>query len=130
MNKNRSKETIYRNLYFYSLFFTITVRFGAVTLGMRHFVLYQSNPYPKQNIIPLLHKVHKYLEYHSVCPVVLIGTHHPLSYKRVSRPRNQRGGDTHSPAGEGMQGVSQFGRLKKKPSTLSTLCRELSLLPE
>ncbi len=48
-----------------------------------------------------------YLEYHSVCPLVQIRT--PLS-------RNQKGG-THSPAGEGVQ----FGRLEKRPSTLSIL---------
>jgi hypothetical protein len=34
-------------------------------------------------------------------------------------PRNQRG-EAHKPAGEG-RGKSQFGRLEKKPSTLSTL---------
>ncbi len=37
-------------------------------------------------------------------------------------PRNLEGGGTHSPAGEGVKGGSQFGRLEKKPSTLSTLC--------
>ncbi len=40
-------------------------------------------------------KVHKYLEYHSVCPLVGIGTPHPLSCKRVCPPPNQRGGHTH-----------------------------------
>ncbi len=37
-------------------------------------------------------------------------------------PRNQRGGHTRL---RGRGGVSQFGRLEKKPSTLSTLCREV-----
>ncbi len=45
----------------------------------------------------------------------------PLPQTSVSLPRNQRG-KTHSPAGEGV-GESQFGRLDKKPSTLSTLCQ-------
>ncbi len=57
------------------------------------------------------------------CSLVRIGTPgppHPLSHKRVwTSPGNQRGG-TPSPAGEGL-GVSQFGRMEKKPSTLSTL---------
>ncbi len=48
----------------------------------------------------------------------------PLSLKRVCPPpRNQRVG-AHSPAGEGV-GEFKFGRLEKKPSTLSTLWREL-----
>jgi hypothetical protein len=38
----------------------------------------------------------------------------------VLPPGAKRGG-THSPAGEGV-GECQFGRLEKKPSTLSTLC--------
>jgi hypothetical protein len=38
------------------------------------------------------HKVHIYLEYHSICPFVRIRTPHPLSRKRVpAHPRNQRG---------------------------------------
>ncbi len=54
------------------------------------------------------HKVHIYLEYHSVCPLVGIGTPHPLS-QRVCFPPEPKGegGDTHSPACEGM-GESQF----------------------
>ncbi len=47
---------------------------------------------------------------------------HPLSHKWVCpSPRNQTGGGAHSPAGEGV-GESQFLRLEKKLSTLSTLC--------
>jgi hypothetical protein len=47
------------------------------------------------------YKVHVYLEYQSVCPLVRVGTLHPLSYKRVCPPQNQKGG-THSPADEGV----------------------------
>jgi hypothetical protein len=49
---------------------------------------------------------------------------HPLSRKRVCcapPPGTKRGGVAHSPAGEGV-GESQFQRLEKKLSTLSTLC--------
>ncbi len=63
------------------------------------------------------HKVHVYLEYNSVCHLVRFGTPTPLSYKRVCSPQNQKGG--HSLLR--MRG-SQFGRLGKKPSTLSPLC--------
>jgi hypothetical protein len=56
----------------------------------------------KLTFILLYHKVHKYLEYHSVCPLVRIGTH-PLFSKCVSLPPESKGG-THSPAGEGVGG--------------------------
>ncbi len=46
----------------------------------------------------------------------------PLQQARMP-PLNQRG--VHSPAGEG--GGAQFRRLKKKPSTLSTLCAVYSV---
>ncbi len=49
-----------------------------------------------------------YKEYHSVCPLVGIGT-----------PPTPLGGGGHSPAGEGL-GESQFQRLEKKLSTLPT----------
>ncbi len=57
----------------------------------------------------------------------LIVTKHKLtvyfSRKRVCpHSRNQRGRGTHWPEGEGVGGP-QFGRLEKKPSTLSTLCQ-------
>ncbi len=72
------------------------------------------------------HKVYVYLEYHSVCPLVGIGTApypapSPLPETIVypPPPPNQRGG-ARSPAGEG-EGESQFGRLEKKLSTLSDL---------
>ncbi len=64
-----------------------------------------------------------YLENHDVCPLVRIGAPNPLFHKRVcTTPRNQRGGG-HSPADEEV-GLSQVGRLKKKPSTLSTLIKK------
>ncbi len=66
------------------------------------------------------HKVHIYLEFHSVCPHIRIETPPSPLPKRVytttAPPPNQRG--TNSPVGKG--GGSQFGRLKKKPGTLST----------
>ncbi len=68
----------------------------------------------------LQHKVHTYLEYDSVFPLVQIGTPTPSAASDVSP------GGTHSPAGEGV-GESQFGRLEKKASTLSTLCSTVSL---
>jgi hypothetical protein len=46
-------------------------------------------------------KVHEYLEYHSVCPLVRIGTPHPLSRERVYPHQESKGGE-HSPAGEGV----------------------------
>jgi hypothetical protein len=57
---------------------------------------------------------------HCVCPLVGIGTPppHPLSRKRVSFPPEPKGGVV--PACEGV-GESQFGRLERKLSTLSTL---------
>ncbi len=60
-----------------------------------------------------------YLEYHSVCPLVRIGTPPPpLPQASVYPPEPKV--RAYSPAGEGVGG-SQFGRLEKKPSTLSTL---------
>jgi hypothetical protein len=67
------------------------------------------------------HKVHIHLEYHSVCPLVGIGT--PSTPSPTASvyppPLNQRRG-THSPVGEGV-GQSQFGRLEKS-LTLCLLC--------
>jgi hypothetical protein len=63
------------------------------------------------------HEVHIYLEYHSVCPPRPNWDPHLLSRKRVCPP-GTKGGGTHSLGA----GSSQFGRLEKKPSTLSTLC--------
>jgi hypothetical protein len=71
------------------------------------------------------HKVHIFLEYRSVCPLVGIGTAPPLLPQAsvYPPPPPNRGGGARSPAGEGV-GESQFGRLEKKLSTLSTLCKQ------
>ena len=55
-------------------------------------------------------------------PSYELGLPHPLSHKRLSPPPppNLKWEGTHSPAGEGVVG-SQFGRLEKKSSTLSSL---------
>ncbi len=63
-----------------------------------------------------------HLEYHSVCPLVRIGTPHTLSRKRVSPPPGiKEAGGTHSPTGEGVGGGVPIRRQQKKPGTLSTL---------
>jgi hypothetical protein len=51
--------------------------------------------------------IHIYLEYHSVCPLVGTGTPHPLSRKRMCTPPppQPKEGGTHSPKGEGVDGV-------------------------
>ncbi len=67
------------------------------------------------------HKVRIYKEYHSVCPLIRIGTNPtPLSPASVPLPP-ELGRGKRSPAGEGL-GESQFRRLEKKLSTLLTLC--------
>jgi hypothetical protein len=67
------------------------------------------------------HKVLIFIEYHSVCPLVGIGTlSPPLSPASVPLPPEPKGGGAHSPAGEEL-GESQFRRLEEKPSTLPTL---------
>ncbi len=69
-------------------------------------------------------KVHIYKEYHSVCPFVGIGTLPPSLSSECAQspplPQNLRGEGAHSPAGEGL-GESQFRRMEKKLSTLTTL---------
>ncbi len=67
------------------------------------------------------HKVHIFLEYHSFCPLVRIGTPPlPLPQASVSFPRNHRGwGHT---CQDEVVGESRFGRLEKKPGTLCLLC--------
>jgi hypothetical protein len=72
------------------------------------------------------HKEHIYLEYHRVCRSDLLldlGPPNPSTASECAPPPLTKvgGWGTHSPAGEGV-GKSQFGRLEKKPSTLSTLC--------
>jgi hypothetical protein len=66
------------------------------------------------------HKVHIYLEYHSVCTLLGIGhPQPPLPQASVLTPGTKQGGHTRLR----VRGLgSQFGRLEKKPSTLSTLC--------
>ncbi len=49
------------------------------------------------------HKVHIYLEYHSVCSLVRIGPP-PLPVASAPLPPEPKGG-THSPAGEGVGAV-------------------------
>jgi hypothetical protein len=74
-------------------------------------------------------KVLTYTEYHSVCPLVGIGTPStPLPLARVTPPPPppKGGGGAHSPAAKGV-GESQFRRLEKKLSTLLTLCRRASV---
>ncbi len=64
-------------------------------------------------------------KYHSVCPLVGIGTPHPLSRKRVcTPPPPTKGEGTHSPADEGV-GESQFRRLW----ALCLLCAVVQTLP-
>ncbi len=59
-----------------------------------------------------MQKVHIYLEYHNVCPLVRIGTPPPppLPQASVSLPQNQRGGEDTLACGWG-GGGSQLGRL-------------------
>ncbi len=57
-----------------------------------------------------------YLEYNSVCPLVGIGTPHPLFRKRVCPPPDPKeggGGGKHTPAGEGV-GESQLRTTQEK----------------
>ncbi len=62
------------------------------------------------------HKVHIYLEYHSVCPLVGIGTLSPPLLQASVLPPGTKG-ETHLPACEEV-GESEFGRLERKLSTL------------
>jgi hypothetical protein len=68
-----------------------------------------------------LQSTYIYKEYHSVCPLVGIGTlPTPLSPASVSLPPRtggRGGGGAHSPAGEGLRD-SQYRRLEKKLNTL------------
>jgi hypothetical protein len=67
-----------------------------------------------------IHKVLIYIEHHSVCPFVGIGTPHPFSRKRVCPPPRTKGWGAHSPAAKGV-GESQFQRLEKRLA-LCLLC--------
>jgi hypothetical protein len=75
----------------------------------------------KDQLKGLAQKVYTaYLQCYSVCPLVRIGTPRPpLPASEFVPPPEAKGGG-HSPAGEGVA-ESQFGRMEKKPSTLSTL---------
>jgi hypothetical protein len=69
------------------------------------------------------HKVRIFKEYHSVCPLVGIGTlPTPLSPASVPLPPEPwwGGGGAHSPAGEGL-GESKFRR-RRKSLALCLLC--------
>jgi hypothetical protein len=68
------------------------------------------------------HIVHLYLEYYSVCPLIGIGTlPPPISLESMPLPPvPKKCGGGHSPADEEL-GESEFRRLEKKLSTMSTL---------
>jgi hypothetical protein len=78
-----------------------------------------------KNALGVKHKVHTYTEYHSVCPLVGIGTLPPLlSQASVPLPPEPEGGGwAHSPAGEGL-GVPIL-TTGEKLSTLPTLWGEV-----
>jgi hypothetical protein len=61
--------------------------------------------------ISINHKVHIYTEYHSVCPLVGIGTLSPASVPLPPVPKLCTKMGVHSPAGEGLW-ESKFRRLK------------------
>jgi hypothetical protein len=66
---------------------------------------------------------HKVLIYHSVCPIVRIGTPRPPLPQGSVSPSPEPKGGIHSLAGEEVGGgdPNSDDRQKKKPSTLSTL---------
>jgi hypothetical protein len=66
------------------------------------------------------HKVFIFIEPHSVCPLVGIGTPPtPLPHASAPFPPRPKGGGAHSPASKGV-GESQFRRPEKKLSTQPT----------
>ncbi len=73
--------------------------------------------------------VHIYLEYHSFCLLVGIGTPHTLSRKGVSPPQYQRGGGggKHSPACEGVGSPNLDDQ--RESSALCLLCGVIHKLP-
>ncbi len=76
------------------------------------------------------HKVRIYKEYHSACPLPLVGIGTlppPLSPASVPLPPRTGRGGTYSPSVEGV-GKSPFRRLEKKLSTLPTLWKRPSVL--
>jgi hypothetical protein len=69
----------------------------------------------------LQHKVRRYIEHHSVCPFVGIGTPPtPLPQASVPSPPPAKGWGAHTPAAKGV-GESQFRRLEKSLA-LCLLC--------
>jgi hypothetical protein len=107
---------------FYSLLCNASSSFTSLPMGYI-FVIFRDdhakNHAKNAGVNKFNHKVHKYLEYHSFCPLFLFGTPpSPLPQASVP-PLNPKGG-THSPACEGV-GESQLRRLEKRLSTLSTL---------
>ncbi len=74
--------------------------------------------------------VHIYLEYHSECPIVGIGTFPPSPASECApQPRTKEGGGHTLLRVRDCMGESQFHLLEKKPSTLSTLWWEESNRP-
>ncbi len=67
----------------YTVYFsvtTITARFGAVFLDATFPIIPvepEQNSKKKVILFHVFHKVHKYLEYYRVCPIVQIGTNTP-----------------------------------------------------
>ncbi len=95
---------------------------SAVQYLLTGWLLYSWPLFPHLTPHPITpQKVPIYKEYHTVCPLVRIGTPptllSPASLPLPPEPEKRR---AHSPAGEGL-GESQFRRLEKKLSTLPTL---------
>jgi hypothetical protein len=70
-------------------------------------------------------KKYKYLEYHSVCPLVRIGTPHPLSRERVYSPPESKGGEHTRLLVRGWAGPNSDGW--RKSLTLCLLCMDSCL---
>jgi hypothetical protein len=66
-------------------------------------------------------KVQIYLKYNSVCTLVGIGTPPPLAEASMSHPSEPKEGGGHTRLGGEGVAESHFGRLEKKPYTLSSL---------
>ncbi len=76
---------------------------------------------PHRLLVTLTNKVHIYLEYQTVCPLVGIGTRAlpPFPQANVSPPPEPKG-ETHSPTGEGVWGPNLDGL--RKSLVLCLLC--------
>jgi hypothetical protein len=97
---------------------------------------YRANVFCFLSSLPLLplattgpnHKVLIYIEHHSVCPLVGIGTPPtPLPQASVPPPPGPKAGGAHAPVAMGVR-KSQFRPQEKKLSTLPTLGSYLSSL--